>query len=131
MPLIWTDTLSTGLRPIDLQHQELIDLINALEVACQSGRHDEVMAKHLPQLSAYVLFHFATEDALLDKTAASHAEMHRRQHQEFADRVAGWRGQVPEQIDLGRVVDYLKLWLVEHIMKTDRELARQVLGKSA
>lgn len=126
--------MATGLRQVDLQHQELIELINALETALFSGQKREAVNALLPQLNAYVLFHFATEEALLGKVASGHAEQHRQQHHEFAERVAAWRNMADNPaadnpVDAGELVDYLNSWLVGHIMHTDRELARQVLAK--
>lgn len=129
MPLIWTDGLATGLRQIDLQHQELIELINALETANASGHRQEALDEVLPKLTAYVLFHFGTEDAMLPAVTSEHAALHRREHQEFTERVAAWRGQPAATIDIPALVDYLNRWLVEHIMRTDRELAQQILAK--
>ena len=33
MPITWSHTLETGIRQLDLQHQELVDIINQLELA--------------------------------------------------------------------------------------------------
>jgi hemerythrin len=126
MPLTWTDTLATGIRQIDLQHQELIELINALEEAHASGQRQAALEEVLPKLSAYVLFHFTTEEAMMPRTLGEHAERHRRQHRVFTDRVEDLRDAPPESIDLAELIAYLKQWLVEHIMKTDHELARLI-----
>jgi len=126
MPLIWTDTLATGIRQIDLQHQELIELINALEDAHARGQRQAALVDVLPKLSAYVLFHFATEEAMMRRTLGEHAVRHRRQHQAFTDRIESLRNAPPERIDLLELIAYLKQWLVEHIMKTDHELARLI-----
>ena len=124
MPLIWTDTLATGIRQIDLQHQDLIELINALETAHAGGHRQTALEEVLPRLSAYALFHFGTEEAMMGKLPAEHAERHRRQHQVFTDRVETMRQAPAANIDLAELIAYLKQWLIEHIMKTDRELAR-------
>ncbi|MDP1526476.1 MAG: bacteriohemerythrin [Rhodocyclaceae bacterium] len=130
MPLTWTNTLSIGIRQIDLQHQELIELINALEAAHASGQRQAALEEVLPKLSAYVLFHFATEEAMMPRTLGDHAERHRLQHQVFTERVEALRSMPPERIDLAELIAYLKQWLVEHIMKTDRELARLIAANS-
>jgi hemerythrin len=130
MPLTWNDTLATGIRQIDLQHQELIELINALEEAHATGWRKAALEEVLPKLSAYVLFHFATEEAMMPRTLGEHAERHRRQHQAFTDRVEALRDVPPECIDLPELIAYLKQWLIEHIMKTDRELARLIAVNS-
>lgn len=129
MPLYWKDSLATGVRQIDLQHQELIELINELEDAQRAGRQVEALGEVLPRLNAYVLFHFGTEESLMP-TDNAHAEAHRRQHDEFTDRVAALRARSPGEIDLAELITFLQHWLVEHIMKTDRELGRLILNAS-
>lgn len=129
MPLIWTDTLATGLRQIDLQHQELIELINALELAHDAGQRQEAIEEILPRLRAYVMFHFGTEEALMPTADGMHAERHRRQHREFSERITQLGQMSPESIDLPALIDYLKHWLIEHIMKTDRDLVRLIQGR--
>lgn len=122
MPIAWTAALATGVRQIDLQHQELIDLINELDAAHAAGRQAEALDEVLPRLAAYVLFHFGTEEALMGATegAAAHAALHAREHRLFAERVAELRA---DPGDLAGFIDYLKDWLIGHIMKTDHDLA--------
>jgi hemerythrin len=129
MPLIWDDKFATGVRQIDLQHLELIQLINELESAHAAGRQAEAIDEVLPRLGAYVLFHFGTEESLIPVQASAHAEKHRRQHAEFADRVAELREGILDSDDLEALIIFLRRWLVEHIMKTDRELSHLILGQ--
>lgn len=129
MPLQWSDILITGHRQIDMQHQELVDLINALDRAICAGGQLEACEVVLPKLHAYVLFHFATEEALFGAADAAHVARHLGQHREFVDKLAQWRASSPETMDSSALLDYLKTWLVEHIMRTDRELANQVSAR--
>jgi hemerythrin len=131
MPLTWNDTLATGVRQIDLQHQELIDIINELEAAHTAGRPSEALGEVLPRLVVYALFHFSTEDALMSDVTAAHAEVHRREHHDFSQRVAAIQALPPEEIDMPELLAFLRHWLLEHIMKTDQDLARQLLAKAA
>jgi hypothetical protein len=69
MRLNWNAELVTGVRQIDLQHQELIELINELESAHERGQDDLALADVLPRLTSYALFHFCTEEGLMAKVA--------------------------------------------------------------
>lgn len=133
MRLVWTPELVTGVRQIDLQHQELIELINELESAHESGHNASALAEVLPRLTGYALFHFATEENLMAKSAANtaFAQHHVGEHRLFADTVAKMKadcGPDPEKAVV-QLLDYLKSWLLEHIMKTDMALAQVLLRR--
>lgn len=134
MTIVWTVELETGLRQIDLQHQELVDLINEAASAHEQGRDKEMLDQILPKLSAYVIFHFSTEESLLSSAGVAnlHAAAHREMHRDFTCQIQrlkqasteGNRDALPE------LVEYLQRWLVNHIMVTDKELARQLPSMS-
>lgn len=134
MPLPWTTTLETGNRQIDLQHQELVELLNELAAAHANARDEEALREILPRLTSYVLFHFATEEMLMHDLPASNAHVvaHRQAHREFAARIETLRARTAagEQPALAPLIDYLTSWLREHIMHTDRELVA-LLGPAA
>jgi hemerythrin len=131
MALTWNLSLATGIRQIDLQHQELIDIINDLEAAHLAGKQEQAVEEVLPQLAAYALFHFGTEEAMMKKSpkCSGHAEQHLNQHRLFAEKIAAYRARPLSPPELAELVAYLNTWLVEHIMKTDREMADLLPGE--
>lgn len=133
MTIAWTVELETGLRQIDLQHQELVDLINEAALAHEQGRDKEMLEQILPKLSAYVIFHFSTEESLLSSSGVAnhHATAHREMHREFTDQIQRLKQASTEgnHDALPELVEYLQSWLVNHIMATDKELARQILSR--
>ena len=128
MRLTWNSTLETGVRQIDLQHQDLIELIYEFEIAHLGGRDDEALENALPRLTAYVLFHFGTEERLMAGTP--NAAHHVNEHREFAEKVTSVKTErcVEPVQAVAPLLDYLKSWLVNHIMNTDKELARHILS---
>jgi hemerythrin-like metal-binding protein len=133
MLLTWNSNLGTGIRQIDLQHQELIEMINELEVAYLDGHDDNALNRLLPRLTSYVVFHFGTEEGMVRKFAAGtlHAEHHLGEHRKFTQKIAEMK-EMPgtdKHLALGGLVDYLKSWLLEHIMKTDKELGKLIQAR--
>jgi hemerythrin len=124
--------MATGVRQIDMQHQELITLINDLENAHAAGREAAALDEALPRLTAYVLFHFGTEETLMKNSgiASEHFALHKQQHRDFAAKVGALRSRPDAAAELPALIDYLKTWLVEHIMRSDRELVT-ILGPHA
>jgi hemerythrin-like metal-binding protein len=128
--IVWTAEYDTGIRQIDLQHQELVELINEAMQAHASGDGANVVEPILLRLKTYVLFHFGTEESLLNGTAipADHAAAHRSAHKQFTDHVADMKRAVDagDPDALPKLLDYLQNWLLDHILKTDKELAKLI-----
>lgn len=135
MHLIWTPDLATGIRQIDLQHQELIEIINEFEAALEAGDDGRAMDDLLPRLAAYVAFHFATEEAMVPGVpgGASHKALHTAQHKDFSGRVMKLKAMSGHELrfEMLTMLDYLKQWLVDHIMKTDKQLASLVMSRTS
>lgn len=135
MRIRWSSDLETGVRAIDLQHEELIGMLNELDAAHAGGCPQSVLDDVLQRLGTYVIFHFGTEEALMAGLPHNeeHARQRRHEHAGFIDKLAGLRAQ---GADNGRqtmetLIDYLNEWLYQHILKSDRELAALLNRKQA
>ena len=64
-PLIWNDSLMTGVPEIDEQHRILVHTFNeAAESLCGETRR-EVLEAITQDLLSYALYHFETEELLM------------------------------------------------------------------
>ena len=126
MRITWSTNLETGIRSIDLQHEELINMLNELDAAYSTGCDQAVLEDVLQRLGAYVVFHFGTEESLMASLpeATQHTEEHLRQHGKFIEQLNLMRAQANQNAPstLGGLIDFLNEWLYEHILKTDRKL---------
>ena len=128
--------MDTGVRQIDIQHQELVSLIHELERAHAGGQSLMAPEEILPSLTTYALFHFGDEELLLAQVAegTAYAEHHWKEHRRFVDEIQRLIASRASQSDSDLVevlTRYLADWLVQHISGTDRVLARLLLGKPA
>jgi len=133
MSLRWSAALGTGVRQIDLQHAELIDLMSTLEAAYGTGQDARIVDEVLPKLTAYVMFHFATEEALMSslRGAKEHVAAHLQEHRVFARRIHELAGHPREPKELATFVTFLNDWLTEHIQRTDRKLGSLLAADAA
>ena len=134
MTIQWTKGLNTDIRSIDLQHQELVSLINQLETLHLAGRNAQALDEMLPQLHTYVLFHFREEEDLMVMLVGNEKldKLHLAQHREFMAhmRTLQQRRNPNNEADTARVlVHYLNNWLLEHIATTDRDLGQKLLAQ--
>ncbi len=123
--IVWSDDIRTGNKYIDLQHQELIDLINELADSLESGGALQEIGQVLGRLENYVLFHFNMEENLManHRVSREHAQQHVHAHERFCEQIEVYKRDLAA-VDPQAIVDFLVTWLVEHIQKTDQELAR-------
>lgn len=128
-PIVWTAALESGNRAIDLQHQELVDIINELEVALKGDDAQSEAAQAMQRLDAYVLFHFQTEERLMGdpRVSKAHVQEHVAEHRAFCDEVSRVWGRLAEGAVCGeQVLAWLQRWLADHVARTDRALVRAV-----
>ena len=131
----WTPAMNTGVRQIDLQHLELVDMINEMERAHTGGHSSIALDEILPRLSSYAIFHFGEEEVLLAQVAegTAFAERHLIEHSGFVEeiqRLIANRGSQSDHDLAERLTRYLADWLVSHIAGVDRVLAHMLLGKT-
>ncbi len=135
MRIVWSSELETGIRSIDLQHEELIGMINELDGAHLADTNQGLLKDVLQRLGSYVAFHFGTEEALMAglPQAEEHAGEHLQQHRFFVEQLAVMRARAEGEADgaTSQLVDFLNGWLYDHILKTDRQLGALLNGQLA
>jgi hemerythrin len=129
-PIAWSDSLATGIKVIDDQHKMLVNIINDIYQGL-TGKYNRIsLQRIILELRGYIDYHFGAEEQLMSEHDFSFEhpnehELHLRQHQDFIDRLA----ELEQQLERNRPVFYedlfiyLRDWLANHILHTDRKLA--------
>jgi hemerythrin len=119
----WSDEFSVGVDEIDREHKRLLGVLNDLHDAVQAGEAREVLGKVMDELLLYVAYHFAHEEELFLRTDYPGFERHRLQHRALTITVK----EIYEDFQLSdsealprQVLLFLKHWLYDHIMGSDR-----------
>jgi hemerythrin len=127
MPIEWTNSLATGVTEIDGQHKEIFKRVRRLSDACSEGKGREEVLKLLLFLEDYVKEHFAAEEKLQVRSGYPEYAQHKSQHTRFIADIARLATAFKtEGATLSLVImtnKTLTAWLVQHISKTDMELA--------
>jgi hemerythrin-like metal-binding protein len=125
----WNSELATGVKVIDEQHRKLVDIINNLYGAMKSGQSRSVMEKILDGLAEYTVYHFGTEEKYFDQFKYSDTVQHKRLHEDLKSQVVAVIGKFKSgQADVSMdLMQFLKDWLVNHIVKTDKRYVRTFL----
>ncbi|BCO07785.1 hypothetical protein GF1_01610 [Desulfolithobacter dissulfuricans] len=117
----WSSALSVGIETIDNQHKKLVDLINRLYRAVINGENRTVSGEILDELVNYTATHFQTEERLFDQYGYSETKQHKNVHEKLVKQVVEFQQQFHAGAELDMsLLEFLKDWLVNHIMKTDK-----------
>lgn len=121
--IIWSSNLCVGVKSIDAQHKKLVGMINDLHEAMKEKTSRTVMVDIVGRLKDYVVTHFKHEEHIFDAHGYPEAEAHKLIHNQFVERILDFEeglqgGQATLSLE---VLQFLKDWLVDHIMGTDKE----------
>ncbi|MFV2040030.1 MAG: bacteriohemerythrin [Acidimicrobiales bacterium] len=120
--LEWSESLDVHVDPMNIEHVELIRLMNVAYDVNGTGR--VVVAAALSELVDFLVTHFAHEEAYMESVGFEGLETHRGIHDDLlakmAKHVQDFRGSdsgvLPEEF-----FEFLKFWLVSHIQGIDAE----------
>ena len=114
---------------IDKQHKKLIQIINELhQIYLLNILETAPIAKILKQLQDYSIYHFSTEENLFKIYNYSRREEHTREHLSFVTQIGKFTNRYKNN-DLSLstdLLDYLKKWLLEHILNDDKKYLEEI-----
>lgn len=122
----WSDELSVGVKEVDDQHRELINIANTLLGAVETGSGRTVTDKVIKRLRDYTVFHFNSEEELMRASQYPRLSEHAARHARLKNEVKDFQRDVYEgkSPSTAKVMAFLKQWLLNHILTYDREFAR-------
>lgn len=122
----WTRDLDSGIPVIDAQHKRIVEFINELHDARQSGNLSET--NHVMEgLLNYTITHFEFEESLQEKAGYPFLKAHQRIHEIFMKKVADIRKRAAAGEEVAHeLLSLLKGWLASHIKSEDRDYVESV-----
>jgi hemerythrin len=124
MPLVgWNDRYSVGIYVFDVEHMQLLVLINDLYDAMVSGVSEAAILAILTGITAFAAHHFAHEEEFFHTTGYSDGEAHRAEHRRLLEEIALFKEWCADGDVRSIAVDlsaFLTTWFTEHTMGLDR-----------
>lgn len=127
-----SDTLLTGVDSIDREHKDLVALANDLDAALVAKQSGERINAVLMKLYKYATIHFGNEERLMKSIDYPDYSLHRSEHVKFLDKLDELSYKVQANIaEVAQIIlDFLTVWLQDHISKTDVRLGRYMAENS-
>ena len=128
----WYDSYSVHIQKIDNQHKKLIELINYLYKAIQNGNTDKEIGIVLKELVGYTKYHFEDEEKIMAKIGYPELPAHKKAHQGLIDRLVQIlkKLQKEENISSYELLNFMREWLTEHIIKSDKKIGKYLAQKA-
>jgi len=127
----WDESLAVGIAVLDEHHRHLFDLVNELYEVVAQKRGSRQVARVLKALDLYAQVHFSAEEKMMAHYGFAGLERQQGQHHRFQEKLQGFHEELhvnplTAQYD---VLEYVRQWLVLHIMEEDTQL--KVLAEKA
>ena len=116
--LQWTKELEIGLENVDIQHKQLINMINEITLAVEYGQPNTALLNLVDRLLEYAHNHFKVESDIFDQYEYPDRVNHEAEHATFIDKVKYIR-RMCELLDTqmsSKIREFLLNWFVSHIL---------------
>jgi hemerythrin len=120
--IIWEERYNTGIDLFDKQHKNLVKMLNDLFKAVSQGKSKTITVNIIHGLIRYTHDHFADEEKemLADKYKGYKA--HKKEHEKLLRQVEKYRKRLAKGEEFGEeLFIFLKNWLLDHILVTDKK----------
>lgn len=118
----WTDDLSVGVDDLDKDHQDLINIFNAVLETKRFGDNRPQLKEALGRLLHYTREHFIREELYMAKCGFPDLTGHRQEHLYFVEKVAELENDLARSDSMMvrvEMITFLNDWLMKHIQTAD------------
>ncbi len=119
--IIWDESFSVGVKDLDGQHEQIINVINLLITSPDRSVRSEAISEALNRLTRYSKAHFHSEEAFLAEHHYPDLQAQKDSHVIFIRQVTklcletmAYRTDVP-----GALLTFLRQWWIDHILNED------------
>ena len=124
----WLQEYSLGIVEIDNQHKRLLRQFTQIEEAFLRSLSWTDTHYLILDLIEFAKFHFEFEEALMRIFAVPSLERHGGEHRQFFVMLQEIEQHSLNKAAEGEMVEFLRSWLKNHIMGSDREYATWILS---
>lgn len=122
----WSSTFACGIKLIDDQHKELLNLVNNMfnHVSGNEEQEQQFFNKIIEEAFTYIKVHFSTEEKIMIATNFSGYGAHKKAHESFISTVTKLVSEsqlTGKRFSLYSFTKFLKEWILAHIAVVDKQ----------
>lgn len=129
----WNNTYLLNETTIDSHHKKLIEIMSSLEGKQTVSKSE--YTRTLKALYDYTIYHFNYEEGKMDASAYPQAEVHKKMHKAFLEKINTWTDESKKLPDIisnneaKQVFQFGIAWLNRHILTTDKKFVEFLNNK--
>ncbi len=129
----WDNDYTVGIKTMDNQHKNLIDIINKLHSSMSSDFDNEVLQSAMSELEYYAAYHFTVEEGIMRHNDFPELSSHIEEHKKYIQALQNIRLQIVERKSESMIIikleDFLRKWWVNHIINLDKKYGSYITSK--
>ena len=124
----WKDEFSVGVAAVDLEHRELIELINSLDADMLEHATQKTVVESLGEIYARISAHFALEEKIMREADYDGYATHKEDHESLLDELLDIIDSVDDsgRYDRAALSRSLDSWFSDHFQTHDAKLHRKL-----
>jgi len=126
--ITWKDEFSVGVAAVDLEHRELIELINGLDAGMRERASQTTVVETLGEILARISAHFALEEKIMRNADYDGFATHKHDHERLLDELLDVIDSVDDagRYDRAGLSRDLDRWFSDHFRTHDARLHRKL-----
>jgi len=122
--IAWREEFSVGVAAVDLEHRELIELINGLDADMQEDATQSTVVESLGEIYARIASHFALEEKIMREAHYDGFAVHKQDHELLLDELLDVIDSVDDagRYDRTGLSRDLDRWFSDHFRTHDAKL---------
>jgi hemerythrin len=126
--ITWKDEFSVGVAAVDLEHRELIELINRLDTDMHEYATQTTVVEALGEIYARISAHFALEEKIMREADYEGFANHKKDHELLLDELLNVIDNVDDagRYDRTGLSRQLDSWFSDHFRTHDAKLHQRL-----
>jgi len=126
----WRNEYNVNIHDMDIQHQSLFKAANELYKSVENKDNDKIQ-KAIQFLVNYTNEHFNSEEKLMKKYNFVGYESHKEKHKYLIDKTLKMKEKfMNNSMEMHKdLINFFKIWIVEHILREDRQYGHWINEK--
>ncbi len=122
----WNNNFALGITVIDAQHKKIFERLLAIENAVAKRDPWHILRFQLDELSSYMKFHLAVEEALLEIIRYPGRTIHGESHTTILTQIAELEEALKHNPKAENLVAFFENWFLKHVLAGDRDYAAYI-----